>query len=641
MRKTYLIICLTFLVTFISTSFRTQNPSTAYQDNYFEIIQALAGSESSLLDFVKNINWNEEGIKQVRQQINKTRITLKHADFWLRYLDPVTYHLVNGPLPVEWETEVFEKFEKPYKRNGAGLSLAAQYLDETAPQKDSLLILLNMGHAALDTFTGKSVTANLNTAGHFFFCNRLYLLNLAAIYTTGFECPDTSRIIPELRSMISNIRSVYNSFNKSFLQTPLKYDYLRLYDDMIDFVNHQPDAFSLFDHFSFIKNYVNPLYTINQHYINDYKAVSRSFVNYSLRNDNFSLFSKNLYYGQVTKGVFLRVTDSSALKLAEETGKLLFYDPILSGNNMRSCASCHKQEEYFTDTGITASLQYNGRDYLPRNTPSLVNVVYNHLLMLDGRHMSLQNQAKDVMTNPVEMASANEDEIVKKLMGCKKYKDAFTKLLAYTPLEDEVSIDHITSAIALYYTRFSNYYSPFDEAMNNTGMVDDEVKKGFNLFMGRAQCGTCHFVPMFNGVKPPYISSEFEVLGVPGNSSFHQISIDSGRYKVNPAYEMLYAFRTGSLRNIANTAPYMHNGVFKTMEEVIDFYDAGGGAGKGLDVPNQTLASDSLHLSFAEKKELIAFMISLTEKIPFEEIPAKLPLSKNEELNKRKPGGIY
>jgi len=103
----------------------------------------------------------------------------------------------------------------------------------------------------------------------------------------------------------------------------------------------------------------------------------------------------------------------------------------------------------------------------------------------------------------------------------------------------------------------------------------------------------------------------------------------------------MHAFRTSTLRNAANTKPYMHNGIFNTLEEVIDFYDGGGGAGHKLIVPNQTLAADSLQLTATEKKQLLAFLKSLNETVIFENPPATLPVSSNKELNKRKVGGEY
>src|SRR6185436_4880585 len=122
-----------------------------------------------------------------------------------------------------------------------------------------------------------------------------------------------------------------------------------------------------------------------------------------------SVFDKGLYTPQNSKGIYSLVDDPATLDEIKKVGKLLFYDPILSGNNRRSCVSCHRSTEYFTDTAVATSLNFDKQRSLPRNTPSLINVVYNHLLMLDGRHISLQGQAKDVTTNPDEMGGAEAD----------------------------------------------------------------------------------------------------------------------------------------------------------------------------------------------------------------------------------------
>ncbi|MCX8079620.1 MAG: c-type cytochrome [Bacteroidia bacterium] len=185
------------------------------------------------------------------------------------------------------------------------------------------------------------------------------------------------------------------------------------------------------------------------------------------------------------------------------------------------------------------------------------------------------------------------------------------------------------------------HYSFFDECMEGKADLNEDQKKGFNLFMGKARCATCHFLPQFNGVKPPYISSEFEVLGTPDKLNPHLPTSDSGRYKVNPANQTLRAHRTPSLRNITRTAPYMHNGIFKTLEEVIDFYDSGGGAGKKFNLENQTIPPDSLHLTSDEKQALIEFLKTLDEKIPDISSPQNLPKSKIKELNERKIHGEY
>ena len=261
--------------------------------------------------------------------------------------------------------------------------------------------------------------------------------------------------------------------------------------------------------------------------------------------------------------------------------------------------------------------------------------------MLDGKHYTLQHQSLGVISNVVEMSGAGGDTMLRKVLSCKDYKTAFNGLLKYTPGETEVTMEHLASAITFYYSKFSAYYAPFDDAMNYGKPLEPAAVAGFNVFMGKAQCATCHFAPQFNGVKPPYIGSEFEVLGTPQDTSYGALSPDMGRWDINPAKETAHAFRTGTIRNAARTAPYMHNGAFRTIDELIDFYDGGGGAGRGLDVPNQTLSADSLHLTVPEKSNLKAFILSLNERIELEAPPKSLPRSKQKGLNKRPVGGAY
>lgn len=628
------IICVTF-------SFKKTVTNNDYSNDYQTKLSIFKSRQSFLLECIEKSDLSSvKDIEKIKLQVSNTRLALKSMDLWLRYLEPISYKKINGPLPVEWETEVFEKFEKPYKREGAGLTLAALYLEEKNIEKNVLLELIRSSINATQVFNADSITDQLKEHHHFFLCNRLFLLNLAAIYTTGFECPEHEQVIPELCAMLDAVNKTYVSFNSSFEGTVLPTNYIGLYNATIEFVKKQPSDPGQFDHFTFIKDYINPLFTINQQLIKEYNVSTKSNVDYSLNKNSASIFSKNLYNGQNSKGIFLRVQDKKVLAEIEKIGKLLFYDPILSGNNLRSCASCHKPAQHFTDTLTNTSLQFDGKTFLPRNSPSLINAPYNHLILLDGKHISLQHQTKDVITNPIELGS-NEQEVLKKILSCNDYKTAFKEFLKYTPAEKEITIEHVSSAITLYYGKFSKYYSPFDLAMNNNVALEEPVKKGFNVFMSKAQCATCHFAPQFNGVKPPYVGSEFEVLGVPKDTTYKELSLDKGRFGINPAAEMANAFRTGTIRNAAKTAPYMHNGVFNTLDQVIDFYDAGGGIGKGLHVPNQTLSSDSLHLSKEDKSNLLAFIRSLNEKIEFETVPEKLPVSKIKSLNKRKVSGEY
>ena len=588
--------------------------SDNYKKHYLAKINTFIQAQNRLGNTISNsTKITKAEIELIRKEIAQTRLQLKAVDFWLRYLEPLAYKKINSPLPVEWETEVFEKHEKPYKRIGAGLTLAELYLYEEQINKDTLLHLINESQKATNAFLQDSITNKMKSHDHFYLCNRLFLLNLASIYTTGFECPDTVNVIPELRFMLAQTKELYAVYNQSFPANPLSDKYLKLFDVTIQFVNKSSNNYSHFNHFEFIRDYVNPLFILNQQFIINYSVFSSSNLDYALNKTANSIFDKNLYNGQNTKGIFLRVNDETSLQLINDLGKKLFFDPILSVNNERSCASCHKPNEYFTDTAVATSLQLNNKDVLSRNTPSLINVQFNHLSMLDGKFYTLQHQGKAVITNPIEMGS-DEVEVVKKVLNVPEYKKGFKKLLKYTPQEKEVTLEHLVSAISFFYGKFGNGYAPFDDAMNKKGTVSQDVIKGFNLFMSKAQCATCHFVPQFNGVKPPFIGSEFEVLGTPQDAHYKALSPDKGRYEINPAPETMNAFRTGSLRNIEHTKPYMHNGVFKTLEEVVEFYNGGGGAGRGLKVDNQTLSADSLKLNVNEKQHLIQFMKALSER---------------------------
>jgi cytochrome c peroxidase len=185
---------------------------TDYASLYTQHIQQLQQQEQALLAVITVADLsNPADVARIDAAIAQARNKMKAADIWLRYLEPIAYKHINGPLPVEWETEVFEKFEKPYRRDGAGFTLAWQHLHEAAPHRDTLLQLVRSAIEATAIYTHDSITAQQDTYHNFYLCNRLFLLNLAAIYTTGFDCPDERRIIPELRHMLSAV-----AWNKLF-----------------------------------------------------------------------------------------------------------------------------------------------------------------------------------------------------------------------------------------------------------------------------------------------------------------------------------------------------------------------------------------------------------------------------------------
>ncbi|MXS70654.1 cytochrome C peroxidase [Flavobacteriaceae bacterium W22] len=636
------IVLLFLLISLIGLFSFRKKAETSYEILYNTNISHLVEEQEKLVQLIKSKNSIDSfSSEDINDEIKQCRKRMKTVDFWIRYFDPVNYKMINGPLPVEWETEVFEKFEKPYRRDGAGFTLAQLYLEEENINKDSLELLIQKSLTATKMYQFAEIKDNLKNPETFYFCNRLFLLNLATIYTTGFECPETENVITEMHDMLSQVKTIYEAYNESFPKTSISESYLELYKKTIKFVENQHKDYTKFNHFVFVRDYINPLFALNQQQIVQYGFYSKNNLDFTLSNDVKSIFDKNLFFAQNIKGEFSFVKDSGTLRQIDSLGKLLFYDPILSGNNERSCVSCHKSENFFTDNSVTTALQYNGKNLLERNAPSLVNAPYNHLMMLDGKFLDLKQQGEAVITNPIEMGSTKK-EVLEKVLSCPDYKKNFKNILKKLPDHPkEVKFDHIISALTTYFGKYSQYYSKFDRAMKKNEILSEDEISGYNLYMGKAQCATCHFAPTFSGIKPPYIGNEFEVIGVPADKNYRSLSNDKGRYYAHPAKETLHAFRTTTLRNVEKTKPYMHNGAFDTLEEVIDFYNAGGGVGKKLNIPNQTLSSDSLKLSKKETNQLISFLKSLTEEVIFDKPPKSLPKSKRKEFNARKVGGSY
>src|ERR1700750_1041322 len=301
MKAFSIIFCTIFTIFCLSFS---KKGNKSYNLLYNHSLQEFRQQQGILENFILQTDLSSENnLGALRGQIEQARIKLKNIDFWLRYFEPNAYRKINGPLPVEWENEVFEKFEPPYRREGAGLSLAELSLVQTPLIKDSLVQLIRRSEEAVKTFEADSITGQLNFYSHFFLANRLFLLNLAAIYTTGFECHDTNQVCPELHSMLLGTREIYNRFNQSFPETPLTPEYLEKYEKTISFVALQPTGFSAFNHFEFIRDFVNPLFAMNQKFITDYNARSINYNDYTLNNSIQSIFDKSLYASQNTKGL--------------------------------------------------------------------------------------------------------------------------------------------------------------------------------------------------------------------------------------------------------------------------------------------------------------------------------------------------
>lgn len=305
-----------------------------------------------------------------------------------------------------------------------------------------------------------------------------------------------------------------------------------------------------------------------------------------------------------------------------ELGKKLFFDRRLSGDGTMSCATCHMPELAFTD-GQDISLSYPTTKNW-RNSPTLINAAFYKFLFHDGRVRTLEDQALFPMMSAFEM-NKNLDYLEEQIRVVPEYVDSFKKVFG-----GEVTRERIAMAIAAFERTLISLNSPLDRHLSgDRNALSGEAKKGFELFVGKGKCADCHHGANLSDDK-------FYALHVPENpvllddprvtatmrfvakvyhyKEYRNLTEDPGRYLITKDKKDWKAFRTPTLREISKTAPYMHNGVFKTLDEVIDFFDQGGGKGNRVLKP--------LGLSSDEKRALKAF---LTEALTGEEITIKHP----------------
>src|SRR5579863_3430635 len=313
-------------------------------------------------------------------------------------------------------------------------------------------------------------------------------------------------------------------------------------------------------------------------------------------------------------------------------GELLFFDPILSDNNKRACASCHKPNLAFTDGNIkSVSFQF---DKLPRNSPTVINSGFQNRLFWDLRAGSLEDQLDSVVNN-VDELHGSFDRVITKLSNSPEYKASFEQAFPESKRKG-ITRAEIKYAIGIYERSLTGLNSRFDQYMqgDETKLSRSEIN-GFNVFMGKARCGVCHFAPLFNGSVPPFYDlSDNHSLGVPIKDSMTKYIVDPdlGLMKINGDSYRRFSFKTPTLRNAALTAPYMHNGVYTTLEQVVNFYDKAAGNQFAKDIrgdmtglPFLTVLPIKLNLTDIEKKDLVAFIKTLTDTSSVSKIPARLP----------------
>ncbi len=275
-------------------------------------------------------------------------------------------------------------------------------------------------------------------------------------------------------------------------------------------------------------------------------------------------------------------------------GKQLFSEKILSKDSSVSCASCHLPAYAFADT-VPFSKGIEGR-FTKRNTPSVLNMKNRPYYFWDGRAPSLEKQSLMPIENPDEMG-LSIGEAVKRLNASPIYLKAFKKVFHKNP-----DAPSLAASFAAYENTLETLDSKFDDWSNNIGKLTAQEESGRQLFIGKAKCFGCHSMEDFT-------DDGFKNIGLFDSNDLN----DGGRFVLTGNKEDLGKFKTPGLRNIGVTGPYMHNGMFKTLEQVLAYYNM---PKHFIDQPiniDPTL-KNGLSLSTQEKKDIISFMLTLTDK---------------------------
>jgi cytochrome c peroxidase len=530
--------------------------------------------------------------KQLQIQFLKAHQSYKRVESICEYYFPTVSKAINGPALDEYEEN--DGITIP----PAGLQVIEEYFFPVFQKNTKKDLLKEIGILNANLYRLEMISkTNELTDSSVFDAMRLEVFRIITLGITGFDSPIAQNSLPEAITSLETIEKqliIYeeNQVNSSALKI-LKEGKAYLYKN---------SNFNKFDRAYFIKKYLNPL---NKAIYKTQLALKIPFFKESrgLKVTAQTLFDKNAFDVEAFSGF----PDYKTTKEKIELGKLLFNDPILSGDNSRSCASCHHADKGFTD-GLEKAISLDGKQMVKRNTPTLSNIAFQRSFFYDSRVNYIEDQAVAVITNENEMHGSLEKSVLD-LKKSEKYTANFEKAFP----NKEITAFAIKNVLASYIRSLSNYDARFDGFMRGENQLNLDEIAGFNLFAGKAKCATCHFIPLTNGTVPPnFDRSESEVLGVPGKNK--KIDVDLGKFDLTKAEVNRYSFKTPTIRNIALTAPYMHNGVFKTLEEVVDFYNEGGGSGLGFNLPNQSLPTDKLNLTPLEKKQLIAFMKTLTDK---------------------------
>ncbi|MCR8560839.1 hypothetical protein KXD93_24490 [Mucilaginibacter sp. BJC16-A38] len=567
------------------------NPEKAIAQTLLAQVDSFAQARNNLLAAV---NSNSVDEKKAQRLFLDTRLAYKKMEWAIEFFDPQNSRFVNGP-PVQ-EIEMTGQIFEP-----AGLQVIESLLfpKYDPKRKPELINQLNLLQTGIDRYKRRFQFVDILN-WQVFDATKQEIFRVLALGISGFDNPLTLKSMHESATALRNVQQAIILYGDDDDAGKMN----NQFSAACSYLEQHPD-FNSFDRAKFITQYGNPL-TVSITELEKKLKIQTITYNYLLNQGAKTLFDKDAFNVNAYAPGLVSYTSEKKIAL----GRVLFADPILSGGRDRSCQTCHQPDKAFTD-GLVKNTVIGTNLPLKRNTPTLINAALQPSQFYDLRAGSLEDQANTVVGNKDEMHGSMK-MATERLWQNKDYRRLFAD--AY-PVKNRAGIDtmEVMNAIGSYVRSLVSLNTRFDQYMrgNKTVMNQEEIN-GFNLFMGKAKCGTCHYMPLFNGVFPPqYSLNESEVIGVPKTIAKTEIDTDMGRYNILKVEAFKHAFKISTVRGAARTAPYMHNGVFTTLEQVMDFYNKGGGAGLGYKVENQTLSPEKLNLTEKESGEVIAFIKAL------------------------------
>jgi cytochrome c peroxidase len=536
--------------------------------------------------------------KNLQSQFDNVRSIYKSMEWAVAYFMPETARFLNGPNLDEIEIEENAVIE------AEGLQTLEEYFYPTydgSQQQETLRFLKKLKNKslAIDTY----FEVNTLSLPQVMEALRNQLFRITTLGITGFDTPVSGHGLTESIAALNGVGDALVLI-KPIVKNEDKIDHIL---NLIKAANKElgkvKDKDS-FDYLVFIDLHLNRLSDA----LFDFRTIEGIVplnVNHPINPE-----ASNLFSGKAFNPDFFAPSEKhkmSGVKVA--LGAKLFRENMLSGDQSRSCISCHHPEKAFSD-GLKVPMALSGMAMV-RNTPSISYSNYQHGQFWDMRREDLEGQSVDVITNKDEM-HGDMTKIAAHLNNEHSYSSDFKKIYQTDTIEGW----QLQNVLASYVRSLSVFSSPFDQYMKGDKQaMTQKQRDGFNLFIGKGKCATCHFIPLFNGTVPPeYSKTESEVLGVAIDHTNKILDPDRGRGRYHSTVDQLqHAFKTPTVRNSSKTAPYMHNGGYTTLEQVMDFYNKGGGKQFGFALENQTLPTDSLELTAQESAKIIAFIKALDD----------------------------